>query len=58
MDSSWSPSRCPNCFAKAERRLYCPCDNFSLTEDLNQNYTKTPYCDVLMPNCVEKYSKI
>ena len=56
MDSSWMP-RCPGCFAKAERRLYCPCDNFSLTEDLNQNYTKNPYCDVLLPSCVEKYFK-
>jgi hypothetical protein len=55
MDSSWLPSRCPNGFAKAERRLYCPCDNFSLTEDLYQNYTKTPYCHVLMPQCEEKY---
>ena len=65
LETQWQPfflhkekknrgNKCPECYIKAERRMYCPCDNFSLSQELVHNYKRKTFCETIMPNCVEK----
>ena len=48
--------RCPECFLRAEKNFYCPCDGFNLFNRTNANLHINEYCENTMSQCVEEYS--
>lgn len=56
LDSQYSGlnKRCPECFLKTEKYLYCPCDRIDLNKHENKNVFGASYCEISVPKCIQK----